>query len=243
MLTSNPDLLIHIPARAGSKRVPRKNLRLINGRPMISYAIQAALDSDITSSIFVNTDSPDIADYASTLNGVKLYLRDPDLASDDATGDQFTADIISNLTPKILMMISPVCPLVTPQIISDCYDSFKSKNVDTLITCNETRMQVACNQGFINVNPELPMPPSQFNSRVQICNWAVAIWECSSFITRYKNSNGAYLGFNRILFPIPQLNSFKVSYEDDFQVIQAIMSSSKANSMPTEPMYWSTSST
>ena len=98
MLTSNPDLLIHIPARAGSKRVPRKNLRLINGRPMISYAIQAALDSDITSSIFVNTDSPDIADYASTLNGVKLYLRDPDLASDDATGDQFTADIISNLT-------------------------------------------------------------------------------------------------------------------------------------------------
>ena len=243
MLSSNPELLIHIPARAGSKRVPKKNLRLINGRPMISYAIQAALDSGITSSVFVNTDSSEIADFASSLGGVQVYFRDPDLANDEATGDQFTADIISNLHPKVLMMVSPVCPLVTPQIISDCYNAFSTENnIDTLITCNETRMQVACNKGFINVNPELPMPPSQFNSRVQICNWAVAIWECSSFLTRYENSNGAYLGLNRILFPIPQLNSFKVSYEDDFQVIQSIMSSSQANSKQIDPIYWSRSS-
>jgi CMP-N-acetylneuraminic acid synthetase len=56
-------IVLHIPAREGSKRVPRKNIRLMAGNPMISYTIRAALMSGITDHVYVNTDSEEIIDY------------------------------------------------------------------------------------------------------------------------------------------------------------------------------------
>ena len=233
------DLLLHIPARAGSKRVPKKNLRLLAGKPMIGYAIDAAIKANITNNIVVNTDCPLIIQYVESRGDISLYKRDEFLANDTATGDDFTADIISKMNPKTLMMLNPVCPLIEPSIICDVYQQFMDSSADTLITCTETRMQVACNQGFINVNPEFPMPPSQLNSPVQICNWAVAIWDCPSFMSRYQNQEGAYLGLKRILAPIPQLCSFKVSYEDDFSIIESIINARHCvGTQPIKASYW-----
>lgn len=235
----SPNLLIHIPARAGSKRVPKKNLRILGGIPMIGHAINAAISSGLTSDIVVNTDCPDICEYVRARNDrIDVYIRSSTLASDTATGDEFTADIIEALRPKTLMMISPVCPLISSRTIRNAYQVYCDSQADTLISCTETRMQTACNQGFINVNPELPMPPSQENSPIQICNWAVTIWSSDLFLSRYKSGGGAYLGNHRILYPIPQLEAYKVSYEDDFQIIQALLNAGSLAASSLKPTYW-----
>ena len=74
-----------IPARAGSKRIPRKNIKSFGGLPMIAWSIQAALRSQCFDRIIVSTDDPEIAQLAITHGAAAPFLRPPEL-SDDYTG-------------------------------------------------------------------------------------------------------------------------------------------------------------
>ncbi|MFP8965836.1 pseudaminic acid cytidylyltransferase [Pokkaliibacter sp. CJK22405] len=74
-----------IPARGGSKRIPRKNIRPFAGRPLISYSIQAALDSGVCDRVLVSTDDEEIAEVARTCGAEVPFVRPADL-SDDFTG-------------------------------------------------------------------------------------------------------------------------------------------------------------
>lgn len=74
-----------IPARGGSKRIPRKNIRIFAGRPIISYSIQAALETGFFDRIVVSTDDEEIADVALSC-GVEVPFMRPKELSDDFTG-------------------------------------------------------------------------------------------------------------------------------------------------------------
>ena len=74
-----------IPARGGSKRIPRKNIRLFNGRPLLSYSIAAAQASGCFTRILVSTEDPEIAEVAREYGAETPFLRPADLA-DDHTG-------------------------------------------------------------------------------------------------------------------------------------------------------------
>ena len=58
------DRLCIIPARGGSKRIPRKNIRLFHGKPMIAYAIECAINSQLFDHVIVSTDDPEIAEIS-----------------------------------------------------------------------------------------------------------------------------------------------------------------------------------
>ncbi len=215
-------IITHIPARAGSKRVPAKNLRLLAGNPMISYAIRAALNSPELSEIYVNTDSPELMELARKM-GVGVYERAPELASDTASGDDFTMDIIERLKPDTLVMISPVCPLVDSDDISRAFQAYRESDADTLITCSKTQMQTFCEGVPVNIRLNEPLAPSQENPEVLVCNWAVTIWNAEVFTANYQKYKGGYLGTKRLLFPIDPLHAVKVSYEEDFRLAESLL--------------------
>lgn len=73
-----------IPARGGSKRIPRKNIKLFGGRPMIAYAIDAALRSELFGHVIVSTDDDEIADVAQA-HGATIPFRRPKELADDQT--------------------------------------------------------------------------------------------------------------------------------------------------------------
>lgn len=232
-------LVAHIPARAGSKRVRSKNLRVMNGKPMIAYAIECAKACPEIETIYVNTDSPELMELAREL-GVEVYERDPALASDTASGDDFTQDIMRKLNLDTLLMISPVCPLVTPEDVSKAIAAYRADpEADTLITCTETSMQSAKEGCFVNIDPQGPLAPSQDNPKMQICNWAVTIWNANVFLANYEWTRGGYCGTNRILFPIDPLHAVKVSYEEDFRMAEALLAHRAASKVSlSEPQYW-----
>ena len=228
----------HIPARGGSKRVPAKNLRYLCGKPMIAYAIECALRSDIFDEIYVNTDSDTIAALADAY-GVNVYRRSADLASDDATGDDFTADFLENMRPDTLVMVSPVCPLVEPDDIRNAIEAFKQSDCDTLITCQETQMQTFCEGHAVNIDPYGPLAPSQENPVVQILNWAVTIWNTRTFLDSYATQRTGYLGKKRLLFPIEVSKSVKISHEEDFLLAeQLIKARSIHRTHKNDVKYW-----
>lgn len=81
-----------IPARGGSKRIPRKNIKLFHNKPMIAWSIEAAIKSDIFKKIIVSTDDPEIAEIA-IANGAEVPFMRPSNISDDYTN---TTDVIAH---------------------------------------------------------------------------------------------------------------------------------------------------
>ena len=229
----------HIPARGGSKRVPAKNLRYLCGKPMIAYAIACALRSEVLDDVYVNTDSDDIAKLAETC-GARVYRRSGHLASDVATGDDFTADFIGKIDPTTLVMVSPVCPLVQPDDVRKAVEAFRASDCDTLITCQETRMQTFCNGQPINIDLTGPLAPSQHNPAVQILNWAVTIWDARAFMQSYARSGNGYIGSKRLLWPLPETHGIKVSNEEDFRLAELHMKARELSASAPDPVrYWS----
>ena len=232
-------LICHIPARKGSKRVPSKNLRFLGEKPLIAYAIECAKNTEMIDEIYVNTDSEKLCALAKSY-GVKSYLRDSWLASDDAKGDDFTADFMENVKSDTLLMINPVCPLLSPEDIADAIRTYEESDCDTLIACEETQMQVFFKQQGVNIDADGALEPTQKNTAVQILNWAVAMWNTDVFMKTYREKKKGYLGTNRIFFPIEPIKAVKISNEKDFRFAEMLIRfSQKGGAKDEKPRYWS----
>jgi len=98
-----------IPARINSNRVKKKNIRLLNGKPMIQYAIEACKASNKINKVFVNTESYLIGQIA-IYNDVGYYKRSDELASDTCKQDEFNYDFLNNMDCEAIVMVNPVSP-------------------------------------------------------------------------------------------------------------------------------------
>ena len=232
-------VIAHIPARAGSKRLPSKNLRYLAGQPLIAYAVRAALGCKSLDSVYVNTNSDSIAALAKEL-GASVYKRRNSLASDRATSDDFNLDIMEALNPDTLVMINSVCPLIDSADIDAAIGAYRSENVDTLITATATRMQCFYRNQPVNIDLEAPLAPTQKNDPVHACNWAVTIWDTRKFRKRFHQQGYAVFGERRMLFPISSLKGTKVSTEEDFRLAELLIKCLKGR-RDFEPnvKYWS----
>lgn len=224
-------IVLHIPAREGSKRVPRKNMRSMNGKPMIAYTVEASIQAKITSNLYVNTDSSEIIKYIQEeFPQFKIYKRDKTLTDDKTQSDQFNYDIIKKLQPDTLIMINPVCPLIEPDDIKKALAHFENSICDTLISANSTHMQTFCEGKPINININEQLAASQENKLITTLNWAITIWDCKSFIHRMKDKGYAVLGEKREFFEINQHKSIKVSEEKDFIFAELLLKNKVWNS-------------
>ncbi len=215
-------VIAHIPARAGSKRVPSKNLRYLAGEPLMSYAVRAALGCKSLPSVYVNSDSDEILALAEEL-GAKAYRRRSSLASDDATSDHFNMDIIEALRPDTLVMINPVCPLIESGDIDAAVGVYRNGSFDTLITTTATQLQCFHRDKPVNINLDEPLARTQDNDEVHVCNWAITIWDAEKFRDRYNRRGFAAFGDNREFFPISPLKAIKISTEEDFRVAESLI--------------------
>lgn len=211
-----------IPARYGSKRVKQKNLRLINNKPLICYAIEAAKEAKTLQEVYVNTES-DIIGKIALDNGVKFYKRDPSLSTDVATSDQFNYDFIKGTNADVLVMINPVSPLIEAVDIDNVVNFFLVNDYDTLITIREERLQSFCNNKPINFNPNSTLPKTQDIPPIQICTWSVCIWRAKTFIESYEKKGYAVFSGKVGFYPLSLLKSVKISTEEDFLLAEALL--------------------
>jgi pseudaminic acid cytidylyltransferase len=124
-----------IPARGGSKRIPRKNVRLLNGKPAIAYSIQLAHSVGFFDRIIVSTDDPDIAKVSLEYGAEVPFLRSSNL-SDDFTN---TVDVIADAIKQIqnlgnkfnfVCCIYPVTPLLRPNRVEQALEVLQSGKWD-----------------------------------------------------------------------------------------------------------------
>jgi len=216
--------IAEIPVRLGSKRVPKKNLRLINGKPMVAYAIEACKQSKYIIEIYINSES-EILKKLSKEYDVNFYKRKPELAKDDVTQDQFNYDFLCNIETENLVMVNPVSPLVLPEDIDKAIEYYENYKLDTLISIREEKLQSFYKNRPINFSTNAKLPMTQNLDPVQLCAWTVCIWNAKKFIEFYKENGFAVFVGNYGLYPFDPIRSLKISTETDFQLAELYLKS------------------
>lgn len=132
-----------IPARGGSKGLPRKNILPLGGRPLISYTIEAALKSKINRTI-VSTEDKEIAEIARECGAEVPFLRPKKLATDTASSLSVILHALNYLEKKeryysdVIVFLQPTSPFRTYKHINEALEMFFSSDVDSVISVCET---------------------------------------------------------------------------------------------------------
>ncbi|WP_287313302.1 hypothetical protein [Moorena sp. SIO1G6] len=139
MDSKTPTVVALIPARAGSKRVPGKNIRRLKGHPLIAYTIAAATQSQVFSAVIVSTDSEEVAEIARYYNAEVPFLRPPEYATDkspDIEWIDYTLRRLSDLGREFdcFSILRPTSPCRQPQTIQRAWQGFlaQANQVDSL---------------------------------------------------------------------------------------------------------------
>lgn len=140
MSNKSPVVVGVIPARSSSKSIPRKNIAMVAGKPLIAHTIQAALDAKLIDRVIVSTDSQEIADMARSFGAEVPFLRPPELAQDDTPGIEpiiHAARWLNNnddYHPDYVMVLQPTSPLRTAEDIEAAVQLAQKQQADSVVS-------------------------------------------------------------------------------------------------------------
>ena len=184
---SNIKILGVIPARAGSKGIPNKNIIDLSGQPLIKYTIEAALGSTMITDCIVSTDSDDIASLVESLGLSAPFIRPKNLSDDKALSLPVIQHAVNFMENKYAMrydaiiMLQPTTPLRTSEDIDQSLSMLMSEKCDSVISVVEVegnhplRMKRIVNNRLVNYVDQghEDMRPRQELPMVYIRNGAI----------------------------------------------------------------------
>ena len=127
-----------IPARSGSKGLKDKNIKMLDGKPLISYSIQAALQSGCFEEVMVSTDSEHYAEIAQIHAASVPFLRSAEMSSDSASSWDSVREVLKNYLQlgqsfDNVMLLQPTSPLRTSDDIINAFDLFFNKKAESVV--------------------------------------------------------------------------------------------------------------
>ena len=129
-----------IPARGGSKRIPRKNIKLFHGKPLIAYSIEAALKSNLFDKVIVSTDDEEIAKIAIEYGAEVPFIRPAEL-SDDFTGTGavigHALEYLNNQSENydFVCTLYATAPLTSEKYLIESFEKLKNSNAKSAFSC------------------------------------------------------------------------------------------------------------
>lgn len=213
-----------IPAKAASTRLKRKNLLQLNGKELIGYAVENALNCGIfdKEDVIVSTESEEVADVAKRFGANVPYLRDEKLARDPYGVADVALDFLKQFPDYTdydhMVIVLPTAPFMVPQDLIDGYEQFLSGGYKALMAVTATNhnafRSVKIEQGQIKpVFPEHIKKKSQELDPTYRINGAMAIVKIDHFIkeqTYFMEPLGAY--------EMPWERSVDIDTEEDFRL-------------------------
>ncbi|MBQ4858425.1 acylneuraminate cytidylyltransferase family protein [Pseudoalteromonas sp. MMG007] len=232
-MINDKKILAIIPARGGSKRLPRKNILPIAGKPLIQWTIEASTASKYIDTTFVSTDSSEIASIAIE-HGLNVpYLRSDSLSSDIASSMDVILDAINNYELKghsfdLVLLLQPTSPLRDNEDIDGAIELFIKKSAGAVVSvteCDHSPLWANVLPSDFNLSGFIP--DSVLKTRSQDLptyyrlNGAIYLFE----VKNVKNGN-SYLSLpNSFGFPMSKSHSIDIDDENDFIIAEALLAS------------------
>ena len=216
-----------IPARLGSKRIPKKNLRLCGGKPLVAHSIEAALRSGLFERVYVCTEAEEIATVA-TAHGAVARLVDPALCGDLVPSWKPCVELVTQLDAeggsfRDLLCLQPTSPLRSPDDILRGVQRFYDEGVDFVLSVTEIdphyfHWALRCDDGWRMVFGddymiERPLLPKRYrpNGSIKIANVAAL------------RSTGHFFGPSLSCVDTPEERSVHVGVELELQLADFLL--------------------
>ena len=226
-----------IPARLGSTRVKNKNLRLIDNKPLIQFIIDSAKKSKYLDKIYINSESEIFRKIAEN-NKINFYHRPLELASDEATNDDFALDFINNVECDILIQLLSTSPFISIDEIDGFIEKMIKENYDTMISMSNVKIEAIYNNKPINFNQKEKSPPSQLLEPVKAYACGIMGWKSNNFGKNIEKYGAGYHGGDGKIgfYDLKGYSTIDIDTEEDFLLAEAISKSQKIGFV--EPAYF-----
>lgn len=222
----NKTFLAIIPARGGSKRLPRKNLLDLCGKPLIAYSIEAALKSKYISKVIVSSDDEEILNIAKEYKAD--FIKRPDeLASDTATTFDALKHTLENVEKyDYVVLLQPTSPLRTEKHIDEAIELLKEKNADAIISvCEVEHSPLWSNTLDENLDMSNFLRDEVLNKRSQdlpkYYRLNGAIYICKT--DKLLQNKGFFLKENIYAYKMNKKHSVDIDEEIDFIIAEKLM--------------------
>ncbi len=227
-------ILAFIPARAGSNRILNKNIKPLNGKPLIAYTIEAAKDSRLINRIVVSTDSAEIAEVAKQYGAEVPFLRPKEISQSNSTEMQFFEHALDwfskneKYEPDLIVLLYPTSPFRKPESIDRAIEEMlkhpEAESLRSVRLCSEHpyKMWVIENnylKPFVKgKDPNVHTLSYQLLPTVYIQNASIYITKPST-IKNKKSPTGDVV----IPFVMNETESIDINTALDFQFTEMIM--------------------
>jgi len=226
------NILCTICARGGSKGVKNKNIKLINGKPLIAYTIEQAIESGLFEHVVISTDSDAIAKVALEYGAEVFFKRSSEMASDtagklDVIRDAFErSELYYGQKYDYLIDLDATAPLRIIDDIFNSFQQFKKDNNDNLITAMPSRRSPYFNlveqdregKVYLSKSLENSVLRRQDTPKSYDMNASIYIWKRDVIL----NENSIFLE-NTGLYVMPEERSIDIDTELDYKFVEFLM--------------------
>ena len=232
LMDKQQKVLAIVPARAGSKGVVDKNIRMLHGKPLLAWTIEAALNVDDIQDVVLSTDSEHYAQIGREYGAWVPFLREAKFATDDASlmsSIQHTLDRLAKegKAYDVVVVLQPTSPLRTANHIREALNLFlaKPQSPKSLASVYEVNAKYRL---LLNINDESQLRfvddklnqgggfNRQSNSPVYMPNGAIFIYQTQALSAQYQPSTCPYV--------MTEASSLDIDTVDDFQCAEVQLS-------------------
>jgi CMP-N-acetylneuraminic acid synthetase/phosphoheptose isomerase len=228
-----PKIIAMIPARMGSKRIPHKNIRYIDGKPLIAHAIDLAHSASCFDSIWVSTED-DLLGKIAVEFGARFHKRPDSLATDTATNRDFTAEFLQTHECDYLVMLNTTSPTLRVDTVRQFCDFLKSRDYDTVLSTVAEQAETFYQYKPLNFSLAEKIN-SQLLPQTEKVVWALTAWKREMFLALQAEGRNPIFGGHLSTFSIPKDEACDLDTEDDWRIAEGIL---RSRTMRLTPQYY-----
>lgn len=209
-----------IPARGGSKRIPRKNIKNFLGKPIIAYSIEAALESELFDEVMVSTDDKEIAETAIKLGAKVPFFRSKEKSDDYAPLNDVFIEVINeykkqNIVFNFACLILPTAPLISINNLKKGLNILRESNSDSIRPIIRFGFPIQRAFHLLDTNEVTPVNTEEFKKRSQ--DLEPTFHDSGQFYWVKKDTD---LSANKLGFEISELEAQDIDNETDWQMAE-----------------------
>lgn len=219
---SSSTILGLIPARGGSKGIPRKNVTDLAGRPLIEYTVEAARESSVIDRTVVTTDDDEIASVAEAAGAEVPFMRPDSLAADDTATEPVVTHALEELSTDFseFVLLQPTSPLRTAEHVDEAVKKYRTADATSLVTVYEDhsyRWQ-ADDEGATQINHDGERKRRQDKQSEYVENGAIYMTDVPSYLETESFTTG-----RTVLYTMNRLDSIDVDEPVDLRMAAVLL--------------------
>jgi CMP-N-acetylneuraminic acid synthetase len=221
ILPREEKIIAVIPVRMGSQRLTKKNLRELNGIPLIQRVITKCLDAKIFDEIWVNSEDVAFKRFAEE-NAVAFHQRSEELGNNQATSEEYLTEFLEKHDCSHLVQVHSIAPLLRVKELVSFVEHFKESKHDVLLSCTEEQIECAFDNSPVNFKFS-SKTNSQELKPIQKVTWSITGWRRESFLQAINEGKCATYFGTVGYFPLNRLSGHIIKTKEDLLIAEALL--------------------